>query len=72
MKEDIKYWLKEGKQSRFDKSIRNLAVKFSGNDFEKIKEIIEWINKNIKICRDSKKIKKIFATRTIDKILKDI
>lgn len=71
MKEDPKIWLKEGKQSKTTKSIRALAKLFSGDDFEKIKAILKWMDKNIKSCRENKKILKIFAKRTISKILKD-
>ncbi|MDD2673021.1 MAG: transglutaminase-like domain-containing protein [Syntrophales bacterium] len=71
MEKDIKYWLKEGKQSKITKNVEKLASKFSGNDFEKIQKILNWMGKNLKSCKDYKKVLKIFATRNVDKILKD-
>ncbi|MFA5360435.1 MAG: transglutaminase-like domain-containing protein [Candidatus Paceibacterota bacterium] len=71
MKKDIKIWLKEGEQSKITKSIKKLAFRFSGNDFEKIESIIQWMDKNLKQCKDYKKALRIFATRNAAKILKD-
>lgn len=71
MKENIKIWLKEGKQSKITKSIKKLVSRFSGNDFEKVEGILKWTDKNLKPCKDYKKAIKIFATRDADKILKD-
>ncbi len=71
MKENIKIWLKEGKQSKVTKSIKKLVSKFSGNDFEKIESIIRWMDKNLKQCKDYKKILKIFARRNVNKVLED-
>ena len=71
MKKDIKYWLKEGKQSKMTKSVKKLALGFSGNDFEKIQGILKWMDGNLKRCKDNKKILKIFATRNVIKVIKD-
>jgi len=71
MKENVKIWLKEGKQSKITPSIEKLAFRFSGNDFEKIMDIIKWIDKNLKNIKDNKQRLKIFAKRSVDKILKD-
>jgi len=71
MKENIKNWLKEGKQSKITELVIDLTNYFSGNDFEKIIKILKWMDKNIKRCKDNKKTLKIFATRTVTKVLKD-
>jgi len=71
LEKDIKHWLKEGKQSKITKRVKKLASKFSGDDFEKIQGILNWMGKNLKPYKDYKKVLKIFATRSIDKILKD-
>jgi hypothetical protein len=71
MKENIKNWLKEGEQSKMTKLVINLTNYFFGNDFEKIRKILKWMDKNLKRCEDNKKTLRIFATRTINRILKD-
>ena len=71
MKEDIKIWLKEGKQSKITKLIKKLAFGFLGNDFEKIEGILKWMDKNLKPCKDYKKVLKIFARRNVNKVLED-
>jgi len=71
MEENIKIWLKEGKQSKITKLIKKLVSKFSGNDFEKIGGILNWMDKNLKRCEDYKKVLKIFARRNVDQVLED-
>ena len=71
MEENIKIWLKEGKQSKITKLIKKLVSKFSGNDFEKIGSILNWMDKSLKRCEDYKKVIKIFARRNVNKVLED-
>lgn len=71
MVQSIKAWLKQSNQSKITKKIKVLADKFSGTDFAKIKNILKWVNGNIKTCKDQKKCLRIFARRTADKILRD-
>ena len=67
----LDYWLKEGEQTKITKNIREIAAKFKGNDFEKIIRILDWYNENIKPEYNYGSDIKIFATRSVGKIIKD-
>jgi len=69
MKENIKHWLKEGKQSKITPKIKKIAQEFKGDEIDKIIKILNWIEKNIK--HNYAKATKIFATRTSEQIIKD-
>jgi len=66
-----KKWLQEGKQSKITKEIKAIAKKFTGNEFEKVRSIFLWINKNIKNAPKNQNTIKIFAKRSASKIIKD-
>jgi hypothetical protein len=70
MKEN-KHWLKEGKQSKQTKSIKDICKKFSGEDIDKIIQILIWIDKNLRYCKNKKNVERIFATRTAEEIIKN-
>lgn len=70
-KENTSIWLKEGKQTKMTPEIRKIADKFKGNEFEKIKQILEWMDKNLNSEKDHSKVLKIFATRTADQLIKE-
>jgi len=65
------YYLKEGKQTKKTKVVKEVSKSFKGTDFEKIVKILEWINKNLKSYKNQKKAISIFAKRTADKIIRD-
>jgi len=71
MKGEIKKWLKSGDQSKVTKAIRDITQKFLGTDLEKIHSILNWMDQNIKHCKDQDKVLKIFATRNVSKVLKE-
>lgn len=71
MTKNIKKWLKHGNQSKVTKKIKDIAKKFSGTDLEKIVSILNWMDQNLKHCEDQDKVLKIFATRSVSKVLKD-
>ncbi len=64
-------WLKQGEQSKITKTIKDIAKQFSGTELEKIKGILNYLDNNIRACRDNNKVIKIFATRTATEVLKD-
>ncbi|MCR4327536.1 MAG: transglutaminase-like domain-containing protein [Nanoarchaeota archaeon] len=70
MESKIDYWLKEGKQSKITPSIRKIVESFKGSDLEKVFQILKWINKNLRHCKNQKMVEKIFATRTADELIK--
>lgn len=68
--ETSKIWLREGKQSKETRLVKELASGFAGSDFEKIRSILRWMEKNLKSRRGSE-VQKIFATRTVTTVIKD-
>ena len=68
--EGISYWLKEGKQSKITPAIKKIANQFKGDDFEKVLQILIWIDKNLGHYKDYNVVEKVFATRTADEIIK--
>lgn len=68
---NISYWLSEGNQSKLTPLIKKIAGTFNGSDIEKIVQILDWEVNNISKMKDFQKVKKIFASRTVDKIIKD-
>ncbi len=72
MSENIRKWLKSGEQSKITKDATDIVSEFTGSDFEKIISILNWMNKNLKRCTDQDKVLKIFATRDISEVLKDM
>lgn len=68
---NISDWIKEGKQSKKTKLIKNICKEFKGCDLEKIIQILIWINKNTRHCKNPKEVEEIFATRTADYIIKN-
>jgi hypothetical protein len=62
-------WLQEGKQSQLTDNIRNISKQFTGTDYFKVKQILEWIKSNLPRIQDEKKILSIFATRTASQII---
>ena len=72
MSENIKKWLKSGEQSNISEDITKIVSKFNGSDFKKIMSILNWMNKNLKRCSDQEKVLRIFATRDISEILKEM
>ncbi|MBC8383444.1 MAG: transglutaminase domain-containing protein, partial [Candidatus Cloacimonetes bacterium] len=72
MSENIKKWLENGEQSNITKDVTEIVSEFKGNDFEKIISILNWMNKNLKRCTDQDKVLKIFATRNVSEVLKDM
>jgi len=71
MDKKIKYWLKEGEQSKITPIIKKIAKKFKGCDLEKVVQILNWINKNLRHCRYQKEVERIFATKTAEEIIKN-
>ena len=67
----ISYWLKEGKQSKITPKIRKIAESFHGDEFDKIYQILEWIEKNAPHTSDTSKVEKIFTSRNAEKIIID-
>jgi len=62
-------YLKEGKQTKITKSIKNISKKLKCNSKEKtIGNIILWIKDNLKKKPFDEKV---FRRRTVDKIIKD-
>ena len=70
-KERMNFWLKEGKQSKVTPKINQICSKFKGDELEKIFKILSWIDKNMYEEKDRKKVLRIFASRTTDKLIKD-
>jgi len=69
--ENIKVWLKEGRQSKITSRIKKISSRFKGEDVEKIFKICKWIEKNTFEEKDRNKILKIFARRSADQIIKE-
>ena len=72
MSENIHKWLIDGEQSIITEEVTEIVSEFTGTDFEKIVSIIDWMNKNLKRCNDQDKVLKIFATRDISEVLKEM
>lgn len=71
MNKEIYCWLKEGKQNKVTSQIKQIAKNFSGDDLKKVVKIINFINKEIEICKDQNKVLSIFAQRSADQVLRD-
>jgi len=67
----IEYWLQEGKQSKITPKIKKICSEFKGNDLEKIFQILNWINKNLKHERNYNRVIKIFASRNAEQLIKN-
>jgi hypothetical protein len=72
MNKKLEYWLKEGKQSKITPLIKKIVKEFDGkNEYEKIYQILNWIEKNTFHKYNHKKFENDFANRTAEKIIKD-
>jgi len=72
MSENIKKWLNAGEQSKITDDVIEIVSEFQGSDFETIMSIIDWMNKNLERCTDQNQVLKIFASRDISEVLKEM
>ncbi len=70
-KKNFTLWLKEGEQSKITPKIKEISSQFKGQDLEKVFQICNWIEKNTFEEKDRKKVLRIFATRSVDRIIKE-
>ena len=64
-------YLQEGPQTKSTEYVRNVSAKFSGNEFQLVFQILEYLNNELTENRRHESLEKLFRNRTGSKILKD-
>lgn len=71
MEKSIKYWLREGRQSKVTSRIQKIVDNFDGCELEKTYQALDWVANNLHHEKSHEKSIKIFASRTADTIIKN-
>ncbi len=69
LEKDVTRWLREGEQSKATHRIKKIVSQFKGNEFEKLFQILSWIDNNLHTEKSRKKVLAIFTSRTADEVL---
>ena len=70
MRNEIKKYLKSGKQTQITPLLEKTASSFRKREFELILEILDWVKNNLKKSSSSEKKDLLFRKRTSDEIVK--